>query len=73
MIVGTFAVGGIVSMVKGIFNLTGQAESARKSFITLTGSVELADQQLEKINQFAKKTPFNKMGIIQASQQMMGM
>lgn len=73
MIIGTFAVGGITSMISGLFNLTGKAESARKSMITLTGSVEQADKQLKMIGQFASKTPFSRTGAIQLTQQMIGM
>lgn len=71
--VGMFAFSAITGAIKGIFNLTAQAESARTSFITLTGSVENAEKQLAMIDQFAQRTPFDKMGIIDASKLMMGM
>lgn len=72
IIAGTFAVGAVSSMVKGVFNLTSQVEKAKISFTTLTKSQEVATQLLKDIDIFASKTPFNKLGLIELNQQLLG-
>lgn len=59
-------------MVKGVFNLTSQVEKAKISFTTLTKSQEVATQLLKDIDIFASKTPFNKLGLIELNQQLLG-
>lgn len=45
-----------------------ELETARMGFITLLGSAEKADDTLKKIKEAAKKTPFEIVGLTQATQ-----
>lgn len=57
---------------KGIVSLTSQVEQAQISFETLLWSQEASLQMLRDIDEFAAKTPFNKLGLTKSIQQLVG-
>lgn len=63
---------GAVEAGKELFTLTGKLESIEKSFVTLTGSAEKAKKLMDDIADFAKKTPFDRLGLSENAQQLMG-
>jgi len=67
-----FSLGAIGRFIWQTFTLASQVESARQSFVTLTGSIEGANKLLAEIDAFAARTPFNKLGIVGATQRLIG-
>ena len=66
-LMGAFtAVAAGMSMLKGI-QMAGQLEQNIIAFETLMGSAEKAKGMLEKLSDFAAKTPFRMAGIVQAA------
>ena len=66
-LMGAFsAVAAGMSMLKGI-QIAGQLEQNIIAFETLMGSAEKAKGMLEKLSDFAAKTPFRMAGIVQAA------
>lgn len=68
-----FAVHKITQFTQKVFQLTSQVEQAKISFTTLLKSEEKALALLHDIDEFAKNTPFNKLGTIQATQRLLAM
>ena len=59
--------------IKGLFALTSQVEQSKIAFETLLGSQAKAKQMLQDIDEFAAKTPFEKVNLTPLVQQLMGM
>ena len=60
------------STMKGIVRLANEVEQAAISFETLLWTEEAAIKMLANIDEFAAKTPFNKLWLTKATQQMLG-
>ncbi len=67
-----FGIAAVVSFTKYVFWLTSEVQSLKKSFTTLTGSIEWSNKMLADIDSFAKKTPFSKLEIAKNAQLLMG-
>jgi tape measure domain-containing protein len=67
-----FGIAAVISFTKYVFWLTSEVQSLRKSFTTLTGSIEWSNKMLADIDSFAKKTPFSKLEIAKNAQLLMG-
>lgn len=65
------AAGGLVAATG--FGFNSMMENAQISFTTLTGSAEKAKSMLADLQEFARTSPFDTPGIIQASQRLMAM
>ena len=58
---------------QALFKLTSQVEQSKIAFETLLGSEEKAKQMLADIDEFASKTPFEKVDLTPLVQQLIGM
>jgi tape measure domain-containing protein len=59
--------------VNGLLKLTSGVENAKIAFDTLLGSQEKTKQMMADIDEFAAKTPFEKVNLTPLVQQLMGM
>ena len=76
-----FSVQGLVTTIAGGFAvkqlianpiaMSDTIENAKIGFETLLGSAELAEKKMVEIKQFAAKTPYDTMGVVQNVQQML--
>ena len=58
---------------RAFFGLTSQVEQSKIAFESLLGSQEKAKQMLADIDEFAAKTPFEKVSLTPLVQQLIGM
>jgi phage tail tape-measure protein len=59
--------------LKGILSLTSQVEQSQIAFTTLLGSTEKMKAMMADIDEFAAKTPFEKVNLTPLVQQLIGM
>jgi tape measure domain-containing protein len=64
--------GGIAGLGTFGLNLASQIQSTRISLETMLGSAENAKGLMTEITAFAKKTPFNRLGLFDYSKQLIG-
>ena len=72
--IGAFAVEAVqrglstlINGIGGVVNAAANIETVVNQFTTLTGSVELAEQHVRDLQQFATKTPFQLQGLAESS------
>lgn len=70
---GWFAAMGVSSFGRDVFNTVAGIEKMRASLVTMTGSVEGANEAWEQMREFAKTTPFELEQSVQAFIRMKGM
>lgn len=68
---GAVAAVGVAAAVTGIQYNQLQQQS-RAALTTLLGSAEAANEQMDKLDEFARSSPFSKAVFIQAQQQLLG-
>ena len=71
LIAWAFALDQIIEFWRRIFTVTSRVESARTAFIQLTWSVDQANALLAEIDEFAQRSPFNRLGIQEAAQRLL--
>lgn len=64
---------GVTNLWKKIIELWGNLEQAQISFSTMLWSAEKANDLLNQLNEFAKKTPFEIQGIRENAKQLLAM
>lgn len=64
---------GLFEVGKTAITLSGNLEQNRIAFETMLGSADEARTLLEDISDFARKTPFDLPGVVQAGQQLLAM
>ena len=70
---GWFAAMGVSSFGRDVFNTVAGIEKMRASLVTMTGSIEGANEAWEQMREFAKTTPFELEQSVQAFIRMKGM
>src|SRR5690625_774743 len=69
----TTAVAGLgIAALKVGLDYNRMQQSSRAALMTLLGSAEAANAQMDKLDEFAKTSPFAKQVFIQAQQQLIG-
>lgn len=63
--------GKLFDLGKSALDSTGNFEQSRVAFETMLGSAEKAQTMLTQISQFAKETPFDLPGVVDASKQLL--
>jgi tape measure domain-containing protein len=63
---------GAVNLASGLLQPAESAETVQTAFTTLLGSTSAANNELQKLDAFASKTPFQTMDIDQAAAQLIG-
>ena len=66
-----FAVDKIVEFTRGLFNLTSQTQKLNTAFTQLLGSEEKALDLLSQIDDFAARTPFNRLQVAESAQRLL--
>lgn len=72
-VIATGVLAGIVIAGSKMLDVASNIEQARVSFETMTGSAKIAGDLMQRISDFAVKTPFELPGVIQAAKQLMAM
>lgn len=72
MLAGGLGIGGFLATVQTAITKAGQRESTELAFEALIGNATLAQKTLEKLRDFAVKTPFEVPQILNAAKMMLG-
>lgn len=69
-LVGAFAVNELRQAGAAMLDYASKLETTKIAFTTMLGSAEAAEQHLKELQQFALKTPFQFIELVEASQRM---
>lgn len=70
-IVGAFSVAAITNFTKAILNQAGAVEQDMIAFETLLGGVENANNLMDELVDFAKRTPFNRQDLVEGTKRLL--